>query len=126
RACQVYLWGLPIVSFAQWQHEGQSVLGAGDTDVVLYTTYAEKLGFLTANATTPYICGLPDLAKTGPLVIDMPGGAAAGMVDDFWQRPVTDLGLPGPDKGKGAKYLIVGPGQTVTDTQGFIVTPSST
>jgi len=48
------------------------------------------------------------------------------LVDDFWQRPVTDLGLPGPDKGKGAKYLVVGPGQTVTDTEGFIFTPSST
>jgi hypothetical protein len=48
------------------------------------------------------------------------------MVDDAWQRPVTDLGLPGPDRGKGGKYLIVGPGQTVTDTNGFIVTPSST
>lgn len=126
RACQAYLWALPIVSFAEWQHEGQSVFGASDTDVVLYTTYADKLGILTANATTPYIVSMPDLAKTGPLVVDMPVGLAAGMVNDFWQRPVTDLGLPGPDKGKGAKYLIVGPGQMVTDTEGFIVVHSST
>ena len=48
RACQVYLWSLPLVSFAEWQHAGQSVIGAGDTDVVLYTTYADKLGILTA------------------------------------------------------------------------------
>jgi hypothetical protein len=100
RACQAYLWALPMVSFAEWQHAGQSVLGAGDTDVVLYTTYAEKLGILTANATTQYIASMPDLARTGPLVIDMPGGAAAGMVNDFWQRPVTDLGLPGRTKAK--------------------------
>jgi hypothetical protein len=126
RACQAYLWALPIVSFAEWQHECHSVLGAGETDAVLYTSYADKLGLLTANATTPYICTFTDLARTGPLVIDMPGGAAAGMVDDFWQRPVTDLGLPGPDKGKGGKYLLIGPGQTVTDTQGFIVVHSST
>jgi hypothetical protein len=33
------------------------------------------------------------------------------LVDDFWQRPVIDLGLAGPDKGKGGKYLILGPGQ---------------
>src|SRR5271156_3256208 len=126
RACQAYLWALPIVSFAAWQHEGRSVLGAGEADVVLYTTYADKLGILTANATTPYIASMPDLAKTGPLVVDMPGGAAAGMVNDFWQRPVTDLGLPGPDQGKGAKYLIIGPGQAVTDTGGYIVLHSST
>jgi hypothetical protein len=126
RACQAYLWALPIVAFAEFQRQFQSVLGAGDTDVVLYESYIEKLGFLTANATTPYIGTVTDLAKTGPLVIDMPKGATAGMVNDAWQRPVTDLGLPGPDQGKGAKYLIVGPGQKVADTQGFIVTPSST
>ena len=126
RACQAYLWALPIVGFAEIQYAARTVFGIGDTDVVIYETYAEKLGILTANATTPYIVGYPDLARTGPLVIDVPGGAGAGMVDDFWQRPVTDFGLPGPDKGKGAKYLITGPGQTVTDTDGFIVTPSST
>src|SRR6266487_2454461 len=36
RACQAYLWAMPMVSFAEWQHAGQAVLGAGDTDVVLY------------------------------------------------------------------------------------------
>jgi hypothetical protein len=126
RACQLYLWALPLVGFAEFQHEAKSVFGAGDTDVVLYTTYADKLGMLTANATTPYIISMPDLSITGPLVIDMPRGATAGLVDDFWQRPVTDLGQPGPDQGKGAKYLIVGPGQTVTDTGGFTVVQSST
>lgn len=126
RACQAYLWALPIVGVAEVQHAARAVLGAGDLDVVIYEAYAEKLGILTANATTPYICGYPDLARTGPLVINVPGGAGAGFVDDFWQRPVTDFGLPGPDRGKGAKYLIVGPGQTVADTNGFIVTPSST
>ena len=126
RACQAYLWALPIVGVAEVQHAARAVLGAGNLDVIIYETYAEKLGILTANATTPYICGFPDLAKTGPLIIDVPGGAGAGFVDDFWQRPVTDIGLPGPDKGKGAKYLIVGPGQTAADTKGFIVTQSST
>ncbi len=28
---------------------------------------------------------------------------------DFWQRPVCDLGLTGPDQGKGGTYIIVGP-----------------
>ena len=126
RACQAYLWALPIVGVAEVQHAAQSVLGARDLDVVIYEAYAGKLGILTANATTPYICSYPDLARTGPLVINVPAGAGAGFVDDFWQRPVTDFGLPGPDRGKGAKYLIVGPGQTVADTDGFRVMPSST
>jgi len=50
----------------------------------------------------------------------------AGLVDDFWQRPVTDLGLAGPDRGKGGKFLLLGPGQTVPQTEGFIVVHSST
>src|SRR5271170_2503543 len=70
RACQAYLWALPIVGFAEWQSSAQHVFGAGDTDVVIYETLKDKLGILTANATTPYIGGFPDLSRTGPLVID--------------------------------------------------------
>src|SRR5580692_2129407 len=55
RACQAYIWALPIVSFAEWQHEHETVFGAKDGDLVVYTTYRDKLGILTANATTPYI-----------------------------------------------------------------------
>ena len=35
-----------------------------------------------------------------------------GLIDDFWQRAITDFGLPGPDKGKGGKYLLLPPGYT--------------
>ena len=112
RACQAYIWALPIVSMAEWQgvHEGQ--FNAQDRDIVVYTTTEEKLGILTANATTPYIVAFNDLGRSGPLIIDVPEGPTGGLVNDFWQRPVTDLGLAGPDKGKGGKYLILGPGQT--------------
>ena len=33
-----------------------------------------------------------------------------GLIEDFWQRAITDFGLPGPDQGKGGKYLILPPG----------------
>ena len=125
RACQAYLWALPIVGFSGWQ-DGCRAVGAGDIDVVLYTSFDDKLGILTPNVTTPYIWSMPDLGSTGPLVIDMPAGAAAGLVDDFWQRPVTDLGLAGPDQGRGGKYLIIGPGQDVPRAEGFIVVHSPT
>jgi len=126
RACQAYLWALPIVSFAEWQHAARTVFGAGDTDVVVYTSYADKLGIVTANATTPYFLSMPDLARTGPLVIEIPLGATAGGACDFWQRPVTDMGLPGPDRGQGGKYVIVGPDQEAPAGDGFIVVHSST
>jgi hypothetical protein len=127
RACQAYVWALPIVSFTQWQYEHQTVFGAKDTDMVIYVSVPDKLGILTANATTPYILGFPDLSKTGPLVVDYPAGNSAGGAGDFWQRPLTDMGETGPDHGKGAKYLIVGPGQEVPgDASGYRVVKSPT
>jgi hypothetical protein len=126
RAAQTYIWGLPIVSFAQWQASAREAFGAKDTDVVIYETLRDKLGILTANATTPYIGGFPDLSKTGPLVIDYPAGATAGGVGDFWQRPVTDMGETGRDRGRGAKYLLVGPGQEAPAAEGYSVVRSPT
>ena len=111
RATQAYIWALPIVSFAQWQAVHEEQFGAQDREIVVYTTTEEKLGILTANATTPYVIAFNDLGRSGPLIIDVPAGPTGGLVDDSWQRPVVDLGLAGPDKGKGGKYLILGPGQ---------------
>lgn len=51
---------------------------------------------------------------------------SAGAASDFWQRPLTDMGEAGPDKAKGGKYLIIGPGQRVDNTTGYTVVHSST
>jgi Protein of unknown function (DUF1254) len=66
------------------------------------------------------------LAETGPVVIEMPAGAAAGFADDMWQRPLVDMGQTGPDKGEGGKYIIVGPGQKAEIPQGAYRAESST
>ena len=69
--------------------------------------------FLTANCDTVYFWGFLDLSD-GPMVIDVPSIEAPsgilGTIDDMWFRWVTDVGLPGPDRGEGGRYLIVGPG----------------
>ena len=52
-ACQAYLWALPLVSYAQWQMQHREVFGATDYDLVHYVTYRDRLGLITANATTP-------------------------------------------------------------------------
>ncbi len=126
RACQAYLWALPIVALAQGQNQVHAVFGAGDLDLGLAKSYNELSGILTPNVVTPYLLSSTDLGKTGPLVIEVPAGPTAGFVNDFWQRPVTDMGLAGPDQGRGGKYLLLGPGQTVPQTEGFIVVNSST
>jgi len=125
-ATQAFLWGIPIASFANLQYYLQQDFGFGQFDLMETKTLSDKLGILTANATTPYIFCTPNLSKTGPVVIEVPAGSIAGMVDDFWQRPVTDIGLPGPDKGKGGKYLITPPGYKGEKPDGYIVFESPT
>src|ERR1700677_3805031 len=61
---------------------------------------------LTANTSTLYAFSRTDLASDGPTVIEVPPGML-GFLDDDWERYVGDLGVTGPDKGKGSKYLVL-------------------
>ena len=126
RACQAYLWALPLMAMQQWQNEHLTKFEAGKCDYVDYLTFQDKLGLLTANATTPYIMAFPNLRETGPLVLEIPAGATAGGFTDFWQRPITDSGQTGPDKGAGGKYLILGPDDPDMQPEGYYVFRSPT
>ena len=118
-ATQAYLWALPLVSFAHWQAQHRDVFEATSIDMVHYVTYQDRLGIITANATTPYILSFPDLSETGPLVIELPAGPTAGGVGDFWQREVAIMGEMGPDQGRGGKYLVTAPDQEPLDVDGY-------
>ncbi|MBD8489466.1 DUF1254 domain-containing protein [Echinicola sp. CAU 1574] len=109
RASQAYIWSTPLVSITTWRDNQGEVYGSDQfgTFAVLQS-FNEKLGIVTANLTTPYIFSFANLSN-GVLEIDYPVGQTAGGILDFWQRPVADLGLTGPDQGKGGKYIIVGP-----------------
>jgi hypothetical protein len=126
RACQAYIWGLPIVGFAEFQQSTAKSFGAGNLDYVRYQTYRDKLGILTPNASTPYILAFPNLAETGPLVVEVPKGPSGGGVLDFWQRPITDTGFAGPDEGQGGKYLILPPNFPDIQANGYRVFRSPT
>jgi hypothetical protein len=118
-ATQAYLWALPLVSFAQWSSQYRDVFGATNFDLVRYVSYQDRLGIITANATTPYILSFVNLAETGPLVIELPEGPTAGGVTDFWQREFGVMGEMGPDKGAGGKYVIAPPGHDAPDADGY-------
>ncbi|WP_395334877.1 DUF1254 domain-containing protein [Novosphingobium sp. BL-8H] len=65
----------------------------------------------TGNSDTPY--GPMDLdLSVGPLVIELQPGPLIVCSIDMNQRWVADMGLPGPDAGKGGKHLLVGPDYT--------------
>jgi hypothetical protein len=121
RACQAYLWGLPLVSLAEWKYQNEKVFGAKDCDLVSQISYKDKLGILTANVTTPYVFAIADLTKTGPLVLELQPGLNAGSISDLWQLSITDVGAMGPDQCKGGKYLILPPGNEMADVKGYFM-----
>lgn len=83
-------------------------MGMKANEVLVFSELMDaKSLFLTANADTVYVMGYLDLTK-GPVVIETPP-QFLGVVQDAWFRWVIDLGLPGPDRGVGGKYLIVPP-----------------
>lgn len=75
---------------------------------------------VTANTSTLYAYSGTDLAKDGPTVIEIPPGML-GFLDDAWQRFVGNIGVTGPDKGKGGKYLVLPPGYTGNVPDGYFV-----
>jgi hypothetical protein len=105
---------------------GMMSIGMKDNEVIVFEDLMDaKSLFLTANADTIYVMGFLDLSK-GPVVLETPP-KFLGAVQDAWFRWVIDVGEPGPDRGEGGKYLIVGPDYTGPLPQGgFFVARSRT
>ncbi len=126
RAVQCYLWGLPTVGLEELKQGIQRDTDVRIGDMAIFEGYRDASVFITPNLVTTYIMALIDLAPTGPIVIDFPAGMTAGALVDWWDRPITDMGIPGPDKGQGAKFLFVGPGQEAPQVDGYRVFRSRT
>ncbi|MFZ0243007.1 MAG: DUF1254 domain-containing protein [Desulfobacterales bacterium] len=76
--------------------------------------------YLTGNTSTLYALTYLDLKVDGALVVELPPGML-GFLDDAWFRYIENMGLPGPDKGKGGKYLLLPPGHTGAVPEGYFV-----
>lgn len=126
RAVQAYLWATPIVALNEVYVGNKKAFNAGFGDQMLFTRYATPTDVgLTVNSTTIYTFSTIDLSKDGPVVIESPAGAY-GMIDDYWQRPISEIGPVGPDKGKGGKFLIVPPGYAGEKPDGYFFVQSTT
>jgi len=75
---------------------------------------------ITSNTSTMYAYAPTDLANDGPTVIEIPPGML-GFLDDAWQRFVGNMGITGPDRGKGGKYLVLPPGYTGEVPEGYFL-----
>src|SRR5512134_477958 len=83
-----------------------------------------KTLLLTPNTQTATLWAFLNL-KDGPIVVEVPPGVL-GLADDLWMRYIIDLGLAGPDKGKGGKYLFLPPGYDGPVPEGYFAARSRT
>lgn len=119
RAVTAYRFWYPTVS-VEGIFNGNREIGIADNESIgIASTGPRQVGF-TLNSDTPYGAGTLDLAQ-GPVVIELPSGPYIGLVDDHHQRWVMDMGIPGPDGGRGGKHLVLPPGYTGDAPDGFFV-----
>jgi hypothetical protein len=124
RGVETFLNGMPAASMYAMLEGGKDAgLEPGDVGIFEDLMDARSL-FLTPNTSTQYIFGEIDL-KNGPIVVDI-HVPVLGLVDDAFFRYVTDIGFTGPDRGKGGKYLFVGPDYKGEIPKGYFVVNSST
>ena len=124
RGVEAFLNGMPAASiYAFLEGLKQAGLKPGDLGITEDLLDARGL-LLTAQSTTPYAFAEVDL-KNGPVVVEIPG-PVLGTLDDAFFRFVSDVGLTGPDQGKGGKYLFIGPDYEGDIPKGYFVAKSTT
>src|SRR5262249_27508051 len=103
---------------------GNREKGFNDNETVIIMSAGPRQVAFTANSDTPYGAGTLDV-KDGPYVIELPPGPFIGLANDHHQGWILDMGLPGPDAGKGGKHLVLPPGYKGEVPKGYFVGKSS-
>jgi hypothetical protein len=119
RGCQVFL--RHIMASAVWGFRQAFTrdVTVGPTDLAMLHLDANGL-LLTGNSETIYGTTILDLKPYGPIVLDVPP-RLLGLLNDQWMRPIVDIGIAGPDLGKGGRYLLIPPGyDKPVPEEGFI------
>ena len=134
RATQAYLWALPLINTLGMKYGSEQVFGAGYHVLPVWKKRLDaKTLVTTPNSDVIYAMSYVDLGKDGPLVFEAPPNLQ-GILLDAWQRPIPvdggkffgDVGLPGPDAGKGGKFLLLPPGYKGKVPPGYFVYRSGT
>lgn len=124
RAVQAYLLGLPPVNQLANRTAMLSVGPVNRTVPIWEQMVDSRTIELTANDNTPYTWFWLDL-RNGPLVLEVPP-MVLGLINDMWYRWAGDVGITGPDKGKGGKYLLLPPGYKGDVPKGYFVVRPAT
>ena len=125
RAITAYRFFYPTVSM-EGTFQGTRDAGAEDNTGALLLAGGPRHVLYTGNSDTPYMGACVNLKETGPLVIEIPEGSYLGIVNDHNFGWVADLGLPGPDAGRGGKHLILPPDHEGEPPAGYFTARSRT
>jgi len=126
RAVQVYLWALPAMNMYGMKEGSEKVFGKGYNVLPVFKQRLNARTLITTpNSDVIYAMGYLDLREDGPLVIEVPP-KLQGLLDDFWQRPLSDVGFAGPDRGEGGNYLILPPDYKGDEPRGYLTLRSRT
>ena len=125
RGTEAFLQFIPAASLEALR-EGAAQLGSKlpNQVVIMDRLLDSNPLFLTGNTDTVYAMSFLDLERDGPTVVEIPPGCGPGTVNDAFFRFVTDMGAPGPDRGKGGKYLILPEGFEGDVPEGYFVASS--
>jgi len=134
RATQTYLWAMPLINTLGMKYGSEKVFGEGYNVLPIWKKRLDaKTLVTTPNSDVLYAMSYVDLGKDGPLVFEAPPGLQ-GILLDAWQQPIPvdggkffgDVGLFGPDNGKGGKFLLLPPGYKGKVPKGYFVYRSAT
>jgi hypothetical protein len=137
RATQTYLWALPLINTLGMKVGSEKTFGAGYNVLPVWKKRLDaKTLVTTPNSDVIYAMSYLDLGRSGPMVFEAPPGLQ-GILLDFWQRPIPgptidghayagDVGLPGPDSGRGGKFLILPPDYDKPASDAYFVYRSGT
>ncbi|WP_370467995.1 DUF1254 domain-containing protein [Nitrospira sp. KM1] len=134
RATQIYLWALPLLNTLGMKEGSEQAFGSGYKILPVWKRRLDANTLITTpNSDVIYAMGYVDLGADGPLVFEAPP-KLQGILLDFWQRPIPadggkyfgDVGLAGPDKGRGGKFLLLPPGYKGHVPKGYYGYRSST
>jgi hypothetical protein len=107
RAIQTYKFFYPNISMAGLA-DGFEKINPVNNKTFFILSAAPNQIFFTANSDTPY-AAIPLDLRAGPITIELPAGPLIGVANDWNFRWVMDIGLPGPDAGKGGQHIILPP-----------------
>jgi hypothetical protein len=134
QATQAYLWALPLLNTLGMKFGSEATFGAGYNVLPIWKDRLDpKTLVTTPNSDVIYAMSYVDMGETGPIAFEAPPNLQ-GILLDFWQRPIPvdggkfagDVGLPGPDAGKGGKFLVLPPNYIRKVPKGYYVYRSGT